>query len=202
MSKLCIHYFDFAGGRAEPARIALRYAGIDFDDVRFSFPEFAERAKGYPLGKVPVLEVEGHQVTQSNTINRYVGKLTGLYPEDAIQALLCDEILDASEELTSKLAATFALQGDELKSEREKLAATVFPVYLKFFSKKLERAGDFFADNRLTMADLRVMLMVRHLCSGTLDHIPLDLIDKYAPNLKAHMDRVAQHQVFAKGFKA
>ncbi len=35
MSKLSIHYFDFPGGRAEPARIALRYAGIDFEDVRF-----------------------------------------------------------------------------------------------------------------------------------------------------------------------
>ncbi|MGP8307713.1 glutathione S-transferase family protein [Vibrio sp. YIC-376] len=202
MSKLCIHYFDFPGGRAEPARIALRYAGIDFEDVRFAPKELAERAKDYPLGKVPVIDVEGHRVSQSNAINRYVGKLTGLYPEDPIQALLCDEVLDAAEELTAKLAETFSLQGEELKAARGQLCASVFPSYLKFFSKKLEEAGDYFADNRLTIADLRVMMLVRHLCSGVLDHVPVDLVDKYAPNLKDYIQRVSQHQVFVKGHSA
>jgi len=202
MSKLCIHYFDFPGGRAEPARIALRYAGIDFEDVRFSPKEFAERTKDYPLGKVPVLDVEGHRVTQSNAINRYIGKLTGLYPEDPIQALLCDEVLDVAEELTAKLAETFSLKEEELKTAREKLCTSVFPAYLRFFSKKLEQAGDYFADNRLTIADLRVMMLVRHLCSGVLDHVPVDLVDKNAPNLKDYIERVSHHQVFLKGRSA
>ncbi|MBL4286010.1 glutathione S-transferase family protein [Vibrio fluvialis] len=199
MSKLSIHYFDFPGGRAEPARIALRYAGIDFEDVRFSPKELAERAKDYPLGKVPVMDVEGQRVTQSNAINRYVGKLTGLYPNDPIQALLCDEALDAAEELTAKVAETFSLQGEELKAAREKLCATVFPAYLTFFSKKLAQAGDYFADNRLTIADLRVMMLLRHLCSGALDHVPADLADKHAPNLQDYLQRVSQHEVFVKG---
>jgi hypothetical protein len=36
-------------------------------------------------------------VTQSDAITRYVGKLAGLYPEDDLQALLCDEVMGALE---------------------------------------------------------------------------------------------------------
>ena len=92
-------YFDIDGGRAEPVRIAFHAAGIDFEDVRISFPEFMEKRQGMRFHCVPVLEVDGVEVTQSNAMCRYVGKIAGLYPEDALQALYCDEALGAVEEL-------------------------------------------------------------------------------------------------------
>lgn len=39
---------------------------------------------------MPALHVDGVVVTQSDAITRYAGKLAGLYPIDAYQALLCD----------------------------------------------------------------------------------------------------------------
>ena len=42
MPQLKLTYFDFHGGRAEPARLAMAIGGIAFEDHRFSFPEFAE----------------------------------------------------------------------------------------------------------------------------------------------------------------
>ena len=42
MSQLKLTYFDMHGGRGEPARLAMAIGGIDFEDSRFAFAEFAE----------------------------------------------------------------------------------------------------------------------------------------------------------------
>jgi len=64
-----------------------------------------------PFGALPVLKVDGQIVAQSNAINRYVGKLADLYPSDPWQAALCDEAMEAVEDITTKLVATRALSG-------------------------------------------------------------------------------------------
>jgi hypothetical protein len=43
------------------------------------------------------------------------------------------------------------------------------------------------------VADLKVMVWVRSLRAGILDHVPADLPDKLAPKLVAHLDRVLEH---------
>jgi glutathione S-transferase len=100
MPQLKLTYFDFHGGRAEPARLALHIGGIAFEDHRFAFPEFAEIRKSTPFGQVPTLHVDGVQICQSDAITRYVGKLAGLYPADPYQALLCDEVMAVIEDAT------------------------------------------------------------------------------------------------------
>ena len=54
----------------------------------------------------------------------------------------------------------------------------------------LERGGDYLADNRLTVADLKVAGLVKWLNSGQLDHVPADLVEQLAPALNAHAERV------------
>ena len=55
--------------------------------------------------------------------------------------------------------------------------------------------GEYFADNRLTVADLKVYVQVRSLRAGTLDHVPTDLVDKLAPDLVRHEERVANDPI-------
>lgn len=191
MSKLKLTYFDIQGGRAEPARLAMHIGGISFEDYRFPFEQFAEVRQTTPLNQVPTLFVDNKQITQSNAINRYVAKLANLYPEDIYQALLCDEILDALEDVTNKLVATFGLQGDELKAAREKLANGPLTQYLKWTESKLSESGsEYFIEDRLTIADLKVFVWVRSLNSGHLDHIPTDLVESRAPLLNQHFLRI------------
>lgn len=193
MSQLKLTYFDFHGGRGEPARLAMHMGGIAFEDNRFAGADFAEVRKSTPFGQVPTLHVDGVQVTQSDAITRYVGKLTGLYPTDAYQALLCDEVLDAVEDANVKLGATFGLKGDALKEARTALVNGPLPLYLGWLQSQLQaHGGEYFADKRLTIADLKVFVFVRGLNSGHLDHVPTDLVEKLAPALNAHMQHIAQ----------
>ena len=192
MPQLKLTYFDFHGGRAEPARLAMHLGGIPFEDHRFTFPEFAEVRKSTPFGQVPTLHVDGTVVTQSDAIIRYVGKLAGLYPVDTYQALLCDEVMCVVEDATVQLVPSFRMTGDEQKAARLALVNGSMPMYLGWLQSQLmAHGGEYFADNRLTIADLKVFVDVRGLNSGRLDHVPTDLVEKVAPALNAHMERIA-----------
>ena len=193
MPQLKLSYFDFHGGRGEPVRLALAIGDIAFEDHRFAFPEFAEVRKTAPFGQVPLLEVDGVQVTQCDAILRYAGKLAGLYPTDPYQALLCDEVMYVVEEANVKLGPTFRMTGEEQKTARLALVNGSMPVYLAWLqSQLLAHGGEYFADNRLTIADLKVFVEMRGLNSGRLDHIPADLVEQVAPALNTHMQRIAQ----------
>lgn len=193
MPKLKLTYFDFHGGRAEPVRLALHIGGVAFEDHRFTSAEFAEVRKSTPFGQVPTLMVDGVQVTQCDSILRYAGKLAGLYPTDAYQALLCDEVMYVVEDASVKLGPTFRMTGDAQREARTALVNGSMPVYLGWLQSRLQaHGGEYFADNRLTVADLKVFVDVRTLNSGRLDHVPADLVERVAPALNAHMQRIAQ----------
>jgi hypothetical protein len=61
--------------------------------------------------------------------------------------------------------------------------------------------GVFFADGRLTIADLKAFVILRWLSSGMLDHIPSDLVAREAPKLDEFMHRVAGLPAIAKHYE-
>jgi glutathione S-transferase len=196
MSRFKLTYFDFNGGRGEPIRIAFHAAGIDFEDHRISFDEFRKNRRDMRFNCVPELDIDGVTVTQSNSMLRYVGKMAGLYPGDDLQALYCDETMDAVEDLLHQMVQTFGLEGDQLEAARKKLVDGWLSVFIKGLAEILERGGGkYFAGNSLTVADLKVFVQIRSLRAGTLDHVPSDLVDKLAPGLVQHVERVAKEPI-------
>ena len=196
MTDYRLTYFDIDGGRGEPVRIAFHKAGIEFDDDRISFSEFMEKRKDMRFTCAPVLYIDDVAVTQSNSMCRYVGKLAGLYPDDALQSLYCDEAMDAVEDILHQIVPTFGLEGEALEAARKKLADGWLTTYLRGLGELLERGGGkYFADGRLTVADLKVFVQVRSLLSCSLDHIPGDLVQRVAPALVEHEQLIASDPI-------
>jgi prostaglandin-H2 D-isomerase / glutathione transferase len=188
---LKLTYFDFHGGRGEPARLALSIGGLPFEDDRVPFSDWERRKPDTPFGALPILERDGQILAQSNAINRYVGKLTDLYPSDPWQAALCDEIMEAVEDISSMIVATLFLPEEEKQAQRKTLVEGPLPFYLTRLQRRLdERGGQYFAADRLSVADLKVFVWIRHLKSGALDHVPIDLVDRVAPKLVEHYERI------------
>ena len=203
MTAYRLTYFDFDGGRGEPIRIAFHAAKIGFEDHRISFDEFMQTRSTLRFTCAPVLDIDGVEVTQSNAMLRYVGRQAGLYPDNALQALYCDETMDAVEDLLHHIVGTLGLEGDALRQAREKLVDGWLTIYVKGLADLLRRGGgEYFADGRLTVADLKVFVQVRSLRSGTLDHVPSDLVDALAPGLVAHQERVAADPVVTNYYAA
>jgi glutathione S-transferase len=194
MSKPKLVYFDIDGARGEAARLTMVIGAVPFEDDRVKFADWQALKPSTPFGALPVLDLDGQTVAQSNGINRYVGKLAGLYPSDAWQAALCDEAMDAVEEIATRVWSTMALPEAEKKAQRESLAAGPLATSLdRLQSRLVDHGGEYFADGRLTVADLKVFVWIGHLRSGQLDHVPVDLPDRVAPRLVEHHDRVKQH---------
>lgn len=192
MGNIRLSYFDFDGGSGETARLALSIGGIAFEDDRIGFEDWPRRKAEMPFGAVPVLEVDGRRVAQSNGINRFVGKFAGLYPDDPWQAAVCDEVMDTVNDIGAKVFATFELPDAEKKTQREALVEGALPLFLIGLRRRLEeQGGRYFADDRLTVADLKTYIWIRHLQSGALDYIPVDLVERIAPELAAHARRIA-----------
>ena len=191
MAKLKLTYFDFHGGRGEPARIALSMGGIPFEDERVKGTDWERRKPGTPFGALPLLEKDGEILAQSNAINRYVGRLTNLYPSDPWQAAQCDEIMEAVEDISGKIAATMFISDEQKKVQRKTLVEGALPFYLARLQQRLEaHGGRYFAGGKLSVADLKVFVLIRQLKSGVLDHVPADLPDRVAPKLIEHYERI------------
>jgi len=192
MTQFKLIYFDFDGGRAESIRLAFHIGGIDFEDVRLKFPEFREAQPSFRFHALPLLEIDSQPITQSNAHLRYVGKLAGLYPTDDLQALYCDEVMGAVEDVGHAVGKTLGLQGDALKQAREEFVQGRLATYIKGLDELLVRGGgQFFADGRMTVADLKVFVETRTLAKGTLDHVPTNIVEELAPALAEHRERIA-----------
>ncbi len=203
MPKLILTYFDFDGGRGEAARLAMHLAGVAFEDKRIAGKDWPAQRDSTPFQALPVLEVDGKVITQSNTINRYLGKLAGLYPKDDWQAALADEVMDAVEDISTKIGNTMALEDEAKKKAREALAAGPIPRFLQQIEARLKAGGgEWFVEKRLTVADIKCFLWLRWLKSGALDHISADIVDKNAPLLAKHLERVKNHPKIAAYYAA
>ncbi len=203
MPKLILTYFDFDGGRGEAARLAMHLGGIAFEDKRIAGKDWPALRDRTPFQSMPMLEVDGKMITQSNTINRYLGKLAGLYPKDDWQAALVDEVMDAVEDITTKIGNTMALDDEAKKKAREALAAGPIPRFLQQIEARLKAGGgEWFVEKRLTVADIKCFVSVRWLKSGALDHIPGDIVDTHAPLLAKHLERVKSHPKIAAYYAA
>lgn len=183
-------YFDIHGGRGEPIRLAMFLGKLDFHDHRFPFSDFSEVRKSTPLGQVPTLEMNGNTITQCNAITRYVGKLANLYPVDPFKGLLCDEIMEAVEDISYRLVGTFGMSGEELKVNREKILKHYILPQLQWLDSKLVDPKGYFVGERLSVADLKVFVYLSWLVSSTLDHIPQDILKENTPKLEAYLLRI------------
>jgi glutathione S-transferase len=204
MPKLVLTYFDFDGSRGETARLAMHLTGIPFEDRRIAQKDWPSQRDRMSFQALPVLEVDGTQIAQSNTINRYLGRLGGLYPKDDWQAARVDEVMDAVEDISTRIGQTMRIDDAAAKkAARETLAAGPLPRFLQQIEARLKAGGgEWFAENRLTVADLKCYYWVRWLKSGALDHIPADIVDKHAPLLVQHFERVKNHPKIAAYYAA
>ena len=83
--------------RRAPSRRGWRSTSAAFPSRIIVSPGPTSRRSRRPLlwVRCPPSRSMTWEVTQSDAITRYAGKLAGLYPADPLQALFCDEIMAA-----------------------------------------------------------------------------------------------------------
>lgn len=179
MSRYKLTYFDFSGSRGEECRLALHLAGEPFDDDRMAQGTWATVKPTTPYGAVPVLTIDGERVlAQSNAILSYLGRTHGLLPTDAFEAARHEAAMCAVEDLRGQMNPMSRIaDADEKKTAREAFASG----YLRTWSAALERQiqGPFFGGSRISVADLKLYIVMKSIKSGGIDHVPATAFDEF-----------------------
>ncbi|GLV45916.1 Glutathione S transferase S1 [Carabus blaptoides fortunei] len=146
-------YFN-ARGRAEHIRFIFAYAGIDYEDVRVAREKWPEYKKKTPFGALPVLEIDGRSVAQSNAVARYLARKYGLAGKDEWEELECDVLVDTLQDLKQVLWQ-FRTEQDPIKKEERKvkLMRETIPFYLRKFEKVVADNGGFSVGTDITWTD-------------------------------------------------
>jgi len=161
-SKPILTYFN-GRGRAEPARLILAEAGVEYEDIRVSSPAELKASGKLPFGQLPLLEINGVVFSQSMTIARYLAKKHGLYGHNDEEAAIADMVVDGFGDL---MGAKNKAQTDE---DKQKFASQTLPTWLGFFENILKHHGGEYFAGVFTYADLIALEVFGHAIQNHAD---------------------------------
>ncbi|XP_076239033.1 glutathione S-transferase-like [Calliopsis andreniformis] len=146
-------YFN-ARGRAEHIRYIFAYAGIDYVDERIPKERWPELKKSMPYGMLPVLEIDGKPIAQSNAVARYLARKHNLTGRDEWEAMLCDVLVDTLGDL-KQFISQYRTEEDLYKKEEKKakLLKETIPFYLNKFEQTVGENGGYTVGSTTTWAD-------------------------------------------------
>ncbi len=186
--ELKIIYFNFPFWRAEVARIPLYISNTKFEDKRITSEEFSyikENGKMtdgtiIPFSQLPVLVIDGQSIAQTGAIARICGKISGFYPESLVEAGKVDQIIDTATDINMLMRPSMREQDPEKKKlMRQELSKNDLPKYFGYLENLLKEENIWFAENRMTIADIAIWRLMGWLKSGVIDDIPQDISDDY-----------------------
>ena len=186
--ELKIIYFNFPFWRAEVARIPLYISNTKFEDKRITSEEFSyikENGKMtdgtiIPFSQLPVLVIDGQSIAQTGAIARICGKISGFYPESLVEAGKVDQIIDTATDINMLMRPSMREQDPEKKKlMRQELSKNDLPKYFGFLENLLKNEKIWFAENRMTIADIAIWRLMGWLKSGVIDDIPQDITDDF-----------------------
>lgn len=148
---------------AEPARMLMSHAGLDYTDV-YAWDHYGKawREGGKqeaPFGQVPVLVVDGQvSIDQSGAIQRYLSRITGTCPADPLLAAQADALCDNAGELfvISNPVANF-FTGERFDAKVADFSKAFEP-RLQYFARSLNAfpQGPFFLGEKPMFCDFTI----------------------------------------------
>ena len=199
-------YFSLAA-RGFPIRVALRAAGVAWEDERITGAELAARRGGpgkfndeVPLGQLPVVTIDGRVFVESVQVARWAARLAPagapqLYPADAMQQLVCDEAAAVLDVAWSKIPNPRTHADPELmKAARLAWVSDVAPRFFLHLERRIrESGGPFVLGTTPCLADLWVLAFIMQ--SANYDHIDPRFLDAY-PLVVALGKALREHDVY------
>ena len=183
-------YFNGAG-RAEAVRILLHIAKADWTDTRFPFSEWPTVKPTTPLGSVPVLKVDGVSYCQTTALMRYAATLAGWYPEDPLERLKVDSVMESLNELMSK--APKSKDDAELKKLREEYQATTMTQYSKLVEGYIQSNGGTGLTKSISVGDLALVSLFDGVASGDWTHVDAKFFEQF-PGITATVAMVKDNE--------
>lgn len=160
--------YYFAGrGLGEVIRQLFALAAIDFEDIRVPQEQWPNLKPKIIFGHLPVLEVDGQQIPQSQAIQRYVARkygYAGKTPyEEAIVDAIADQYKDFYVEIKDFYYPAMGLAKGDVESAKKNILIPARDRFLGEMTNFLNKSRTgYLAGNDLTFADL---ILAEHVYS-------------------------------------
>lgn len=176
MTEYKLVYFNFAA-LAEPIRWIFKLAKVEFDDERIEPEDWPNQKARFASGQVPLLLVDGKELTQSAAIGRYLATKFGFVTGDPYLDFKSDQVVDILTDGRLQWLKFIREQDTEAKAEVLKnLQDTVCPQILKQLSDIVSSSeGVYINGDKLTFGDLSLA----HWLSTWMKTVSPDLIKAY-----------------------
>jgi len=176
MPQYKLKYFDIRG-LAEPIRLVFMQAGIPFEDVRIKFEDWPPLKEKMPFGQMPVLEVDGKQLTQSMAILRYIARKHGLEADDEWDRAVGDELATSWLDIQAQWIGAFQEPDKELKKQKfQKVIEDFVKPRLKISDERIAKSpSGFVAGNKVTWCDFvlyNILTMMKDFLKVPLSPYP------------------------------
>ena len=182
MSNFKLYYFNARGG-AEIHRFIFAQAGVKYEDIRVEWgsKEWEELKPKSPTGKLPMLEVDGAQLTGSGPMARFLAEKFGVAGNNDLENAQIAGIYDNIVDFRTKVVPVLFMQDQEEKAKKVKeLEEETIPSYFSTLERFIEKnkgntdAGWIFGSNP-TYCDFAICLsldFVLRLCPDCLKNYP------------------------------
>jgi len=184
------YYFDF-NGRGEPCRLVLHYAGIKFEDIRFSRDKWPEYKPLSPFGQTPFAKIDGKVYGQSLALAQFFARLGNLYGKTNVDALKIEQLGQLLQDLFQEIAKAFFEPDPAKKVEISRnVKEEVVPKFLGFINKLLEEnGGRCLVGDGVTLADI----LIYDLRTGFFVEYIKDAFEKL-PLLTALVNKIGNNE--------
>jgi len=167
----------------------MHYADADFEDARLDRDQWMEMKGRTPFGQVPVLEVDGVQLAQSQAIGRYVARLNGMAGKDDMEQAFADMHVDHVKDLMIAGRHSYTEKDPEKQKEfNAKYVADVLAPTIKKLEETLAKNGSgYLIGSDITWADLAYYNFFTYSTEKMAE------VMKDAPLLKGLVERIGNH---------
>ncbi|XP_072031503.1 hematopoietic prostaglandin D synthase-like [Amphiura filiformis] len=207
MPKYKLTYMNFRA-RAEPARMLFFMKGVEFEDIIIEDGKWLDVKHTFPLGQVPVLEVDDVIITQTRPLTRYLGREFGYYGKTNLEAAQIDSVMDVCDDIHIAARPIYRYQGagefdpkkyevenaEVLKEYREVVVPGFLSQLQTLFLMNKNDDG-YFVGKEITIADLYYF--------ATFDYVEIYKKDMFAgfPKMAALYKKIMAHDKVAEYLK-
>jgi len=162
-------YFD-GRGRGEIIRLLFAYQGVDYVDERVARDKWPALKSSTPFGQMPVLEVDGVKLCQSNACGRYLAREFNLAGKTELDQAKADMLVDCFDDSCKPILAFFMEKDEAKKAEaKKKFVEEQLPASLTMLEALLvanNGGTGYFVGNELTWADIAFINFVQWTAMG------------------------------------
>eukprot|EP01023_Acetabularia_acetabulum_P001374 TRINITY_DN10520_c0_g1_i3.p1 TRINITY_DN10520_c0_g1~~TRINITY_DN10520_c0_g1_i3.p1 ORF type:complete len:227 (+),score=19.17 TRINITY_DN10520_c0_g1_i3:238-918(+) len=198
VDKPTLRYIPGIRGRAEPIKLLLHYKSVHYDLVDYSFDVIKSDYTLFPYGQAPSYQDADVNITQSNTIVRYLGNKYDMFGKNAVEKAQMDMFMEGAESLRQK--HNLLVYRDKVSEEAKKqyiethistdgIKMLNFGAHFYYLNRLLmqnKEGKSFVIGDSLSVADLQLFDIVDI-------HVRIfgDLIQQTYPALLEHREFVA-----------